>query len=463
MLGPVEGALPQALLHRGFAHRERLPRPGTRRLAGLGLAIVLLLLTCFGFWVAFATDRSSHRLQGSFLLSSDYERARYAVASEESLERKYRLEPGPDVRALFDQASASLQSALAAVRREGAPDDRALVDRVLAAHEQYLSAIDRMFAAVDANEPGRVLAIDHRLVDPVFYSIERRVDAQASAHQQASVTQLANLRRSSTIIMIATPLTFAAGLALLGLFSMILLAYRRRVEEVGKRELFRKAKEQQRLLQHTVRSAEEERTRIAGELHDGPIQHLTALDYRLESIKTRKATALPEPVDESLERAQEWLRQDISELRQMMGKLRLPVLDQWGLAAALRSHADTLTRETSLECTVDCRLEEDLDPTTETMLYRVAQEALTNVVKHARAHRAKVSLDRRDGSIRLVVDDDGQGFDPAPAGVLAEQGHFGLVGMRERVEMAGGRFELESERGAGTRVRVELPCHGALA
>jgi signal transduction histidine kinase len=440
---------------------ERLPRPATGRFAAAGLTLVLLLLTSFGLWASFTTDRAAHRLQLSSQLNEGYESAQFAVTVEESLERKYRLEPGPDVRALFDQASASLQAALVAVRSEGGPSDRAFVDRVLSLHTQYLGAIGRMFDAVDVQDPVRVLAIDGASVDPLFSNIEHLIDARASELQRETFQRLSSLNHSSALILIATPITFAMGLALLGVFFSLLIGYRRRIEEARTRELSRQAREQQRLLQGTLRSAEEERIRIAADLHDGPIQHLTALDYRLEAVANRVANGQTELTGEPLRQAQEWLRQDISELRNMMAELRLPVVDQRGLAIALESYTDALTRDSALEYAIDCRIDGNLDPTTETVLYRVAQEALRNIVKHAHAHHAEVLLDRRNGSILLEVRDDGDGFEPMAARQLTDQGHFGLVGMRERVEMAGGTLEVESARGAGTLVSVALPNRGA--
>jgi signal transduction histidine kinase len=105
-------------------------------------------------------------------------------------------------------------------------------------------------------------------------------------------------------------------------------------------------------------------------------------------------------------------------------------------------------------CAITSGLETRLAPDLETVLYRVTQESLNNVGKHAGASRVTVSLAAENGSVRLRINDDGVGFDPEAAGRLLNEGHFGLAGMRERVEMAGGRFQLETRPGAGVVVRA---------
>lgn len=214
--------------------------------------------------------------------------------------------------------------------------------------------------------------------------------------------------------------------------------------------------ERRGLLDRTLRAAEEERTRIAAELHDGPVQRLARIGYGLERVRMRRHQSQKDTGDELLAQMQAAVFEEVGDLRQMMSGLRPPVLDQRGLEDAIRDRAETIRQESGIECVVEASLERRLAPGLETVLYRVSQEALTNVVKHAGARRARVGLFRDNGTVILEVDDDGSGFEPSQT--TTEGGHFGLLAMRERVEMAGGTWAIDSSPGQGTRIRAQLPA-----
>jgi diguanylate cyclase (GGDEF)-like protein len=200
------------------------------RLATAGLAGVLVVLTGFGLWAAFSTSRAIRQVDRLSRLSDAYQQARYAVATEQGLERKYRLEPGPEVRADFQQTAASLLAALEVVRQRGDDADRLLVGQVQAEHVRYRAALERMFAAVDAGATSRVVAIDNEQLDPLLAAIEAQVEEAAEAHRQAAVAGLGALHRQETVVAVATPVAFAAGLGLLGVFWAVLVGYQRRTE-----------------------------------------------------------------------------------------------------------------------------------------------------------------------------------------------------------------------------------------
>jgi PAS domain S-box-containing protein len=215
--------------------------------------------------------------------------------------------------------------------------------------------------------------------------------------------------------------------------------------------------ERRSLLDRTVRAAEEERIRVAAELHDGPVQHLTALDLRLESLRTRLERGTARASGDSAERIQERLREEIRGLRRMMTELRPPALDERGLDAALRDYVGGVAKETGLMCSVESSMDGRLPPALDTILYRVAQEAVTNVVKHAKARDVRIALEGTNGKVQLDIRDDGVGFDVDHAWTKVGEGHFGLVGMRERVAAAGGSLRVDSRPGAGTHILVSLP------
>jgi signal transduction histidine kinase len=222
-------------------------------------------------------------------------------------------------------------------------------------------------------------------------------------------------------------------------------------------ELERLETDRRKLLDQTIRSAEEERSRLAAELHDGPIQRLTALGYTLDEARiTLEGGSLHHGLD-VLGTAHLVLATEIDELRRLMSALRPPVLDQRGLVLALRDLIDAFQRQTGIACTLMGTRDVRLDPDRETVLYRVVQEALTNVAKHSGASRVTVYLRADDGQVETRVSDDGIGFDSLHAGEMTNRGHYGLAGMRERVELAGGTYRLISAPGYGTVVLARVP------
>jgi PAS domain S-box-containing protein len=213
--------------------------------------------------------------------------------------------------------------------------------------------------------------------------------------------------------------------------------------------------ERGQLLDRTVQATEQERKRIAVELHDGPVQRLTALDLKLTWIGGEVERGQIEAVDR-LQEVQSLLREQIRQLRLMMTQLRPPILDERGLEAALRDHLISSENGVELQVSVEASLLKRLAPAQEIILYRVAQEAVANVLKHAQAEHAWLTLQERSGQVLLEIRDDGVGFDPLMI-PHSRNGHFGILGMRERVEMAGGSWDLHSVPGGGTLIRASLP------
>lgn len=215
--------------------------------------------------------------------------------------------------------------------------------------------------------------------------------------------------------------------------------------------------DRRRLLAETIRAGERQRSEIAYELHDGPIQRLAAVGYTLD-----RAVMALERGDEGsgrdlLDKTRESLRGEVSSLRALMVALRPPALDEQGLEDALRDQASAFTRQTGVPCVVQSDLRERLATDLEVLLYRVSQEALRNVAKHAKASRTTLTLGVANGSVKLEVRDDGSGFDLWRIRDAALNGHVGLLSMREQVEMAGGTWRIDSRPGAGTRVQATIP------
>ena len=189
-----------------------------------------MLLTGFALWAAFSTNRAARQADRLSRLSDAYQQARFAVGAEESLERKYRLEPGPEVRAKFNAAAGSLLAALHEVQQRGDNQDQILVARIEAQHARYLDGIERMFAAVDAGDDKRVLAIDGAETEPAFAAIEAQVNTAADARHTQALAALGALRSTEAMMVVATPIAFTAGLGLLAMFWAIVVGYQRRTE-----------------------------------------------------------------------------------------------------------------------------------------------------------------------------------------------------------------------------------------
>jgi signal transduction histidine kinase len=213
------------------------------------------------------------------------------------------------------------------------------------------------------------------------------------------------------------------------------------------------------LLKGTLEVAERERTRLAAELHDGPIQRIAATGYMVDRAIRRLKRGDYVVTATLLDQVRHQLTEDTSGLRTVMTELRPPLLDAVGLVAALRRFAEAFAGRTGISAeVVDEMRGITAAPQTETTLYRVAQESLSNVDRHAGASKVRVTLRvPGPGVIELVVEDDGRGFETGRASELLREGHYGLAGMRERVEVADGTWTIESSGDAGTTITARLP------
>lgn len=203
---------------------------------------------------------------------------------------------------------------------------------------------------------------------------------------------------------------------------------------------------------------EEERRRLARELHDGLGQTLTALKNQLEHLRRDSGSLAPE-LEGRLGDAVELAHLALNETRELSRLLRPPILDDLGLQSALRWLARTFRQRTGLRVDLLAEgLEERLDADLETLIFRLVQEGLTNVLKHAGVESAAVEIARQDRWITLRITDGGRGFDPALALAGTQEGSgSGLRGMRDRVALFGGRFHVVSGPGRGTTLEVQIP------
>jgi len=206
-----------------------------------------------------------------------------------------------------------------------------------------------------------------------------------------------------------------------------------------------------------LRAQEEERRRIARELHDETSQALNAVLLSIEMAQESLRTAtVPGESVERLEASKQLTAQTLEGIHNLAFDLRPTMLDDLGLVPSVRWYAKRQSQTYGLQIQVDAQGLDDerLPDQTEVALFRVVQEALTNVAKHSGASLARVQLQRRPGGIEVTVQDNGKGFDPEQ--VNADR--LGLFGIHERVSLLGGNLEVDSHRGGGTRLMVQVPA-----
>ena len=250
--------------------------------------------------------------------------------------------------------------------------------------------------------------------------------------------------------------------ALLNLTSSVVLS---EGQPIGFQHIARDITEEQRMqenlrfyVQQVTKAQEEERKRIARELHDDTAQRLIALSHQLESFTSDNKQLSADDMG-LLENLREQLRDTLQGVRHFSQDLRPPMLDDLGLLPALEWLADDL--EGQLGIKADLRVigtERRFMPEAELLLFRIVQEAVSNARRHAQASRVEIIIEYDEGKTRGIIRDDGKGFElPETLGELSRTGKLGLVGMEERVRLLGGTLSLKSEPGKGTTVTIEVP------
>jgi signal transduction histidine kinase len=230
-------------------------------------------------------------------------------------------------------------------------------------------------------------------------------------------------------------------------------AFNAMTEELAHTDELRRERESLRrqLMEKVIATQEDERRRIARELHDSTSQNITSLivGLRMMEAQCARCTSPTKAAD-----LREIASHTLEEVHDLSMRLRPRVLDDLGLAAALERLAHEWQARYQIPVDVVIQLDERLPGEIETALYRIVQEALTNIARHAQAKSVSILVEKHGSSVRAIVEDDGVGFDPS-----AQRGerHLGLLGMRERAELLGGTLTIESAPQSGTSVFIEIP------
>jgi signal transduction histidine kinase len=301
-------------------------------------------------------------------------------------------------------------------------------------------------------------------MDRVRGVVDRMMSEEDARIEASRREVLRDMWVGASVAVLATVVTVAVLIAL----NKLLQRYVRDSESAGRalREanqrlndlVEQRTAELTELSQHLIRVSEEEKAKLARELHDTLGSNLTAINMDLNWIQRRLPDASRE-VRERLARVLQMLADTVELKHEVIEGLRPSHLDNLGLAFAMRSHCREFTRRTGLACDIEVHEDfDDLDPSWSIAFYRIAQEALTNITKHAQASHVRIRLVREPDGVRLRIADDGVGLTDE---ALAKPKSHGVVGMRERVREMGGTFAIRRpSSGRGTVVEAFIPNPG---
>ena len=383
---------------------------------------------------------------------------RTTLSDAESSQRAYLLSARAEDAGAFERAGQRWTEAFTRLREAIARERDATT---AAGDVERLGTLGRnalieMRASLSSRDP----ASSGDPARPAREFAERLIQQQDARIESLREEVLHDTRITMAIAVLTTVLTIAVLLALHRLLKRYIAA-RIQAEEALRRanqqlnaQVEERTAELSELSQHLIRASEEEKARIARELHDTLGSNLTAINMDLNWISKR----LPDQPElkERLQRALQLLTDTVELKHEVIEGLRPSHLDNLGLGFAMRTHCREFTQRSGVPCHVSVDEDfDDLDPGWSIALYRVVQESLTNVTRHAQAQSVQVQLFREDEGIRLRVVDDGDGI---PAGATTRPSSHGLVGMRERMRQVGGtvRF-LRGPSDRGTVVEAFVP------
>jgi len=364
--------------------------------------------------------------------------------------------PASADRVRLEALRVSVETNLESLERTSPEEHRAQVTELRKAIALYWRSLDPMFRWSPEERKAQGRALVEMSVVPYREAVANAVRRLGELNNQQTA------RRESEVLsteqVLASDLRRIAGLSLLlgGMVALASIWRTRSLEAATAAHLLQienSADELRRLSQKLSGAQEDERRNISRELHDEVGQMLTALSMELGNLDEFRHNPGPGFADH-LEQAKRLTEETLRSIRSMSAGLRPSVLDELGLAPALRWQARAFTKSSNIP--VEMHLAEDLGDMPDahlTCIYRVVQEALTNCARHAKAKSIRVTLDSGSGTLSLIVQDDGVGFDVRKA---RGQG-LGLLGIEERVRELGGSVRLESSPGAGTLLRCDIP------
>lgn len=428
-------------------------------LAALAAAAVMGVSEA-AFWGA---DQALNQSQARHLARDDSLRLRELLTTAETAQRGFLLTGRDDYLAPVQQAEHELPAVLTRLRGQYASSEwEALVaDASLRANEKLseLQLVIKLYR--EGNGPAWQGLVESDIGREKMQAVRDAV-GQLDRHELGQIA-----RERDAVLRSLTYGRFGVhGLTLLSLFGLAIFlrrnealhkARREHAQELAQerdrldREVARRTAELTELARHLQTVREDERAHLARELHDELGALLTAAKLDVARIRRMTKTAAPE-IDERLRHMSELLDQGIALKRRIIEDLRPSALSNLGLTPALEILTQEFAQRSGLQLSLELA-ETATHDADRLALYRLVQEALTNVLRHAKAKHVRVSLGEADGWLQLHIRDDGQGFNPDAVGA----GHHGLLGMRYRIESLGGTLQLLSAPGRGTLVLARLP------
>ncbi|RIK10365.1 MAG: hypothetical protein DCC49_03600 [Acidobacteria bacterium] len=320
-------------------------------------------------------------------------------------------------------------------------------DRILFTNAAFAEMVGRPIGSLPGRRLEEILEIER---DSAAGGSRELIAAVERQGETAHVELRTALRRDGRIQAVARDVTERTVAA-------------ERIESLY-RELQEKERDRASAFAQLIRASDDERAKIASDLHDGPVQELSTLAIQLDLAKTFLKRDQAKQAEELLADIRKRISREVLALRHLMMELRPPVLDERGLYQAIENYARTFELETGIVVRLAETDNSKFTKPVETVLYRITQEALANVRKHSMAREVEIELsgtpeaggDSDISVAHLVISDDGVGFDPDSAKAAVARGHIGLASMKERAELAGGECAIESSPGQGTVIRVQI-------
>ncbi len=357
---------------------------------------------------------------------------------------------------------AALRAHLKTSRRESPGSARALGSQALAAglqtldlakvHEQIL--VDQLAPPCAPNKRAALIKRAGVFFASAITPIEEthRTALEAAAHLKRSVEALSE----RTVDLAASNRELGLEIARRKTAEKALKTSEHHYTDLLKQST-RLQEELRRLSRQVLLAQEDERKKISRELHDVIAQTLTGINIRLATLK-KDASLNAEGLERNIALTQHLVEKSVDIVHRFARELRPAVLDDLGLAPALQSFLRTFAARTGLRTRLKALADvEQLDISRRTVLFRVAQEALNNVARHAQATQVALSFHKMPDGIAMKIKDNGKSFDPERLLRGKSRKHLGLLGMRERLEMVGGRLVIESARGQGTTILARVP------
>lgn len=445
------------------AYLQRQARRWRYTLLGLGCALVILVLAS-SYWQASASLQALGALQAQSDRIGRLDSLLLQLTDAESGVRGYLLSRNRDYLEPYQAGIATIGYTLEDIRRDLSPsreNDQTLADLsgLIALKLRILSnAVEHRSVRDEA--PRGQEADGKRYMDRIRETVNALKARELAEGQRSFERSIGHFHRTRWVVA-----ALAGGALLLLLFLYLVLQrqlqLREQIADLLRGENRRldalvqaRTDELSNLASYLTNTREAEQARLARELHDELGALLTAVKMDAAWIVRKLDPQALAPFRERFERLLKTLDSGIALKRRLIDDLRPPLLQELGLVPALRALAEDFQRASEIRVELD--LPEDdiaLPPARALALYRIAQEGLTNIRKHARAHRVELGLCLRDERVTLQLADDGHGFDPG----LTSLRRHGVAGMRHRVQMFSGEFELASRPGEGTRIVASIP------